>query len=62
MLLRVSEAAKVLGVSLETMRRKIRAGEWPFYQLGPKTTRIDPEEIKALGRLVADARQRGKTR
>ena len=60
MLLRVSEAAKVLGVSLEHMRRKIRAGEWPTYQLGPKATRIDPDEIKAIGRLIADARHRGR--
>jgi len=55
MLMRVAEAARLLGVSTEHARRKIRAGEWPAYQLGPKATRIDPEEIKSLGRLIAQA-------
>ena len=52
MLLSISDAAKELGVSTETVRKKIRSGTWPFYKLGPKTTRIDPEEILALGRLA----------
>jgi excisionase family DNA binding protein len=55
MLMRVSEAAKTLGVSIEHARRKIRSGEWPVYQLGTKATRLDPEEIKALGKTVAAA-------
>jgi excisionase family DNA binding protein len=52
MLMRVVDAAKELGVSTEHIRHMIRSGRWPFYSLGPKATRIDPEEIKALGRLM----------
>ena len=52
MLLNVTQASRELGVSAETIRRKIRAGQWPFYKLGPKSTRIDPDEIRALGRLA----------
>jgi excisionase family DNA binding protein len=55
MLVSITVAAKELGVSTEHIRRMIRAGKWPVYSLGPKATRIDPEEIKALGRLIAKA-------
>jgi len=51
---KVSEAAYDLGVSVEQARRIIRSGRWPVYKLGPKSTRIDVEEIKALGRLIAE--------
>lgn len=54
MLFTVSQAAKELGVSTEHVRRQIRAGRWPYYQLGKKGTRIDVQEIKALGRLIAE--------
>lgn len=60
MLLNVSQAAKELGVSTETVRRNIRARRWPFYKLGPKTTRIDPDEIRALGKLIAEGRPRAE--
>lgn len=60
MLLNVSQAAKELGVCAETVRRNIRAGRWPFYLLGPKTTRIDPDEIRALGRLIAEGKPTGQ--
>jgi excisionase family DNA binding protein len=52
-LLTITQAAKELGISAETIRRKIRSGTWPFYRLGPKSTRIDPEEIRAVGRLAS---------
>ena len=57
MLVKISEAAKLLGVSSEHIRRMIRAGRWPYYKLGKKGTRVDVEEIKALGRLIADGEQ-----
>ena len=60
MLLNISQAARELGVSIETVRRNIRAKRWPFYKLGPKTTRIDPEEIRALGKLIAEGRPRAE--
>jgi len=54
MLSTVSQGARELGVSTEHARRMIRAGRWPYYTLGKKATRIDVEEIKALGRLIAE--------
>jgi excisionase family DNA binding protein len=54
MLVSVTQAAKELGVSIEHIRRQIRAGCWPYYKIGKKGTRIDVEEIKALGRLIAE--------
>jgi excisionase family DNA binding protein len=52
MLLNVVQAARALGVSVESVRRRIKSGEWPCYRLGPKSTRIDPAEIMRLGRMV----------
>ncbi len=57
MLSNIPQGAKELGVSIEHARRMIRAGKWPAYQLGKKATRIDVEEIKALGRLVIEGEQ-----
>ncbi len=57
MLMSVAAAARELGCSTEHVRRMIRKGKWPVYSLGPKATRIDVEEIKALGRLIAKANQ-----
>ncbi len=53
MLMSLTQASKELGLSCEYMRRMIKKGEWPAYQLGSKAMRIDPEEIKSLGRLIA---------
>ena len=53
MLLSVTAAARELGVSAEHVRRMIRSGRWPFYRLGLKATRVDPDEIKGLGRIIA---------
>jgi len=58
MLLSVSQAAKELGLSTMHIRRMVRTGKWPFYRLGPKATRIDVEEIRALGRLIAKAEEK----
>ena len=57
MLTSVVNAAKELGCSAEHIRRQIRAGRWPFYVLSDKGTRVDVEEIKALGRLVAEGKR-----
>ena len=56
MLVSITQGAKELGVSVEHVRHQIRTGRWPFYKLGPKATRVDVEEIKALGRLIAQGR------
>ena len=52
MLTSLTQGAKELGVSVEHIRRMVRAGRWPAYKLGPKATRIDPDEIRALGKLI----------
>ncbi len=54
MLATISAGARELGCSPEHIRRMIRMGRWPYYRLGPKAIRIDPEEIKGLGRLIAE--------
>ncbi len=55
-LLAITQAAKELGCSAEHIRRQVRAGRWPAYQLGTKAMRIDTEEIKNLGRLVHEGK------
>jgi excisionase family DNA binding protein len=50
MLVRITEAARQLGVCAEHIRHMIRIGKWPGYKLGPKATRVDLEEIKKLAR------------
>lgn len=54
MLATISVAARELGCSGEHIRRMIRSRRWPYYRLGPKAIRIDPDEIKNLGRLIAE--------
>ncbi len=51
-LLPLSQGARELGCSVEHARRQVRAGRWPAYKLGPKALRIDPEEIRALGKRI----------
>lgn len=57
MLVTISAAARELGVSPEHVRRKIRNGEWPSYRFGIRATRIDVEEIKHLGHLIAESKR-----
>jgi excisionase family DNA binding protein len=54
MLATISAGARELGCSPEHARRMIRNGRWPYYRLGVRAIRIDPEEIKNLGRLIAE--------
>lgn len=61
-LVTVAQAARELGVSAEHIRRQFRAGRWPYYSLGKKGTRVDVEEIKALGRLIAEGEQERRKR
>jgi len=60
MLLNVIQAARALGVSVESVRRRIKSGEWPSYKLGPKSTRVDPAEIRRLGRMVSEIEREQK--
>ncbi len=58
MLVKIGEASRLLGVSPEHISRQIRTGQWPHYRLGPKAIRIDVDEIRALGRLAAQAERK----
>lgn len=51
MLASISQAAKELGISGEHLRRMIRAGRWPAYQLGRKALRVDVDEIRQVAKL-----------
>lgn len=55
-LITIREASKILGCSTEHIRRQIKAGKWPAYNLGVRATRLDPEEIIRLGKLRAEAK------
>ena len=53
----VTEAAEELGLCKAQVRKKLNAGEWPYFKLGKKGTRLDVDEIKSLGRLIAKSEQ-----
>ena len=54
----IPRAARELGISEETLRKKIAGGEIPSYKLGPKATRVDLEEIKKITRTSKERRER----
>ena len=61
MLTTIAGVARELGCSPDHVRRMIRSGRWPYFRIGPKAMRVDPEEIKNLGRLIAQGeKERGK--
>lgn len=49
MLLTIEETAEELKVSDRHVRRMISLHRWPHYRLGPKTIRLDLQEILATG-------------
>ena len=53
MLVKIEEATRRLGVSRETILKRIHSGEWPFYRLGEKAIRLNVEEIIELSRRHA---------
>lgn len=59
MLVKIEEATRRLGVSRETILKRIRSGEWPFYRLGEKAIRIDVDEIIQLTRKAAHGERSG---
>ncbi len=54
MLLKLKEACKILSISPQTARKKIKSGQWPFYLVGQKAVHLDPEEIIALTKMQAN--------
>ena len=59
MLVSVTRAAEELDLSAETIRRNIRSGRWPAIRLGPKSTRLDLDEIRALAKPFETKQQSG---
>lgn len=45
-------AATYAGVSLSTIRRRIADGTLPVYQLGPRTRRVDLDDVDRMFRRV----------
>jgi len=62
MLSSILETAKALKVSTRHVRRMISEKRWPFYRLGKRTIRLDLEEIKNLGRLIAGGKPQAETK
>lgn len=46
-LLRIEEAARLMGVSPKTVRRWIDSDGLPVHRLGPRSPRIDDAELRA---------------
>lgn len=54
-LVKVSVAAKQLGMSEKTVRRRVKSRQWPSYQDGDGVTvLLDVQEIRALLRVEAE--------
>lgn len=51
-LLTIPEAAEWLNTSVPTTRRMIARGELKAYRYGPRLIRIDPADLRAMGRPV----------
>jgi excisionase family DNA binding protein len=51
MLVKIEEATRRLGVSRETILKRLRSGEWPYHRLGEKAIRLDVDEIIQLTRV-----------
>jgi len=56
MLQSIHETSKALKLSERHIRRMISEGQWPFYRLGRRAIRLDVEEIKNLGKLIAKSK------
>ncbi len=59
---RVSEAAAVLGVSDDTVRRWVEAGRLPAAHAAGRTTTIDGPDLATLAASLADEPDRDRTR
>ena len=52
MFLTLRQAAKLFGMSLRSVQRRVATGEWPSVKLGPRIVRVDPDEVIKIGSLV----------
>lgn len=48
----IQDAADVLGVSTDTVRRRIADGSLAAYRVGPRLLRVDRAEVEALAKPV----------
>jgi len=53
----INQTARELGLSGAHVRKMVKHGLWPSYSLGKKAIRLDVEEIRRLGRLIADSKK-----
>ncbi len=51
-LVTVDQAAEMLGVNHNTIRRRIADGSLPGYRFGPRLLRVKRSDVANLGRLV----------
>ena len=56
MFTKLSEAATVLGVSDKFLRQLIAQKKIPFYQLSPRTLRVDLDEIRNYMKMAPEGR------
>ncbi len=54
MFTKLSNAAKDLDVSERFLRQLIKQGRIPFYQLSPRTHRVDLSELRDYMKLLAE--------
>lgn len=55
-LVTIKGAAQILRVSERHIRRMIAEKRWPYYVVGRRAIRIDPEEVKGLARLISEGK------
>lgn len=51
----IQEAAELLGVSTDTVRRRISDGSLTAYRIGPRLLRVDRAAVEALAKPVPTA-------
>lgn len=56
-LLTLAQAAKMCGVSQQTISRRIKSGDLRAYRIGPRAIRISPRDLRQLA-TPTDAQQR----
>ncbi len=53
----IAGAAEILGVSIDTIRRRIADGTLPAERIGPRLIRIRVADLDALGRPIGPGAQ-----
>ncbi|MFY0406913.1 helix-turn-helix transcriptional regulator [Solicola sp. PLA-1-18] len=58
----LSEAAQEVGVSKDTIRRRVADGTLQAFRIGPRLIRVDLDEVRALLRPIPSAKSGGARR